>query len=95
MRLSIGKWSKDATSGEVCLFGQTALLSIALGGLRPCVHIGVRPTRHHAYMRNLRGDTDERLVKGRWIWGRAVACYDFCLEYFGIGPILLICWTPK
>jgi hypothetical protein len=29
-----------------------------------------------------------------WIWGRATEAYDMCLEYFGLGPIVLVCWRP-
>ena len=29
-----------------------------------------------------------------WVWGRATECYECCLEYFGLGPILLVCWAP-
>ena len=96
MKVTVGEWSKDVEAGEICLLSKRALVSIMLGGTRPGIHIGVRPMRHHAYVCDLRGNMDEeRLVQGRWIWGRAVACYDFCLEYFGLGPLFLVCWIPK
>ncbi len=27
-----------------------------------------------------------------WIWGSATEAYDMCLDYFGLGPVLLACW---
>lgn len=52
------------------------------------VHFGVKPEsgtvyksgRHHDYK--------------RWLWGRGTEPYDMCLEYFGLGPFLLLCWVP-
>lgn len=30
-----------------------------------------------------------------WVWGRATEQYDHCLEYFGFGPLFLVCWPPS
>ena len=29
-----------------------------------------------------------------WMFGRETEEYDRCLEYFGLGPLLLIAWLP-
>lgn len=33
--------------------------------------------------------------KRHWMWWRHTEEYDSCLEYFGLGPILLVCWVPR
>lgn len=30
-----------------------------------------------------------------WVWLRDTEDYDMCLEYFGLGPLLLVAWLPK
>jgi hypothetical protein len=31
-------------------------------------------------------------VDSYWVWGRATEQYDHCGEYFGLGPLFLLCW---
>lgn len=31
-------------------------------------------------------------VDAYWVWGRATEQYDHCAEYFGLGPLFLMCW---
>ena len=95
MKVSWREWSAKDGEAEICFSGHVALVSVYFGTGSPAFHIGVRPKERHAYICDIRGNTDEHLVQGRWIWGRAVEVYDFCLEYFGLGPLLLICWEPR
>lgn len=34
------------------------------------------------------------VAKDCWHWGRDTEEYEACLEYFGLGPLLLIAWEP-
>ena len=27
-----------------------------------------------------------------WVWGGATEAYDCCLDYLGLGPVMLLCW---
>ncbi len=30
---------------------------------------------------------------GHWKWLRSTEEYDRCMDYFGLGPLLLVCWA--
>ena len=53
------------------------------------LHLGVKQEDHSVYKRK-----GGRMVyvDCNWIWGRATEPYDCCLEYFGLGPLMLVCW---
>lgn len=52
-------------------------------------HFGVKPDRQLVYKYR---NGQEIEVECNYIWGRATEIYDHCLEYFGLGPLFLICW---
>lgn len=53
------------------------------------IHLGVWPHMNSYYKRK---GKKEVTVDGYWVWGRATETYDHCGEYFGLGPLLLVCW---
>lgn len=52
-------------------------------------HLGVYPCMSGYYKQ--KGDGEVH-VTGYWVWGRATEEYDHNGEYFGLGPLLLVCW---
>lgn len=57
---------------------------------KACVHVGVKPYEQEYYKAKKGGG--ERIVEALWVWGRATEIYDHNGEYFGLGPLLLVCW---
>lgn len=54
-----------------------------------CVHFGVKTDAYGIYkMKN--GEKVE--VECDRIWGRASDRHDPNIKYFGLGPLLLVCW---
>ena len=57
------------------------------------IHFGIYPERDEVYKST--PDGRMKVVEyERWLWGRGTELYDFCLEYFGLGPFLKVCWLP-
>ena len=56
------------------------------------IHFIVWPEEEQTVYKFRKGKTIE--VDCLWIWGRATEQYDCCLEYFGLGPLMLVCWQP-
>lgn len=73
-------------SGWGAKVNAAGLLSLYTPG--PCFHFFVKPGGNHVI------DSNGVESTPRWIWGRKTERYDFCLEYLGLGPILLINWPP-
>lgn len=69
-------------------FNKCAVLSIHCDKFS--IHFGVYPERDQEYYK-MKGDR-EVVVQCDWIWGHATEMYDHCVEYFGLGPFLLVCW---
>jgi len=65
------------------------LLTFYLGDYM--VAFGVPRGPQHVYVS---GKREAQCLDNAWIWGRATEVYQHCLEYFGIGPFLLVCWPP-
>ena len=55
------------------------------------IHFGVYPREQCVYKRTPDGK-GLREVYCNYIWGRAIEQYDCNGDYFGLGPLLLICW---
>lgn len=55
------------------------------------VAFGVPRGPRHIYVP---GKREAQCLDNAWIWGRATEVYQHCLEYFGLGPFLLVCWPP-
>ena len=55
------------------------------------LHLGVYREPNTVYKVK---DGREVEVDCDWVWGRATEQYDHCLEYFGLGPLALVCWMP-
>lgn len=53
------------------------------------IHLGVWPHMSSCYKQKKGREVE---VDGYWIWGRATEIYDHNGEYFGLGPLLLVCW---
>lgn len=56
---------------------------------RTCVHFGVKRNSDVVYKTK---NGKEVQVECDWIWGRATELYDHSLEYFGLGPLMLVVW---
>lgn len=55
------------------------------------LHLLVKPEPYEVYKRTK--DGGEKVVEyERWLWGRGTELYDHSIEYFGLGPFLLLCW---
>lgn len=74
---------------DIQLNNGCALLSIYTSIV--CVHFGVKRSPTVVYKKK---GGREVGVECDWIWGRATEQYDHCLEYFGLGPLLLLVWVP-
>ncbi len=70
-------------------FNRTSLISFHFED--SSVHLGVYRDPNTVY--KMKGDREVE-VDCDWIWGRATEQYDHCLEYFGLGPFMLVCWLP-
>lgn len=57
------------------------------------VHFGVLPDVDNEVYKIRNGR--QEYVQCWWIWGMATEPYDCCLEYFGLGPLMLICALPE
>lgn len=53
------------------------------------MHFFVRPCMSTYY--KYKG-SKEIEVDAYWVWGRATEQYDHNGEYFGLGPLFLLCW---
>lgn len=68
-------------------FNTCALVSFRFTGWS--LHLGVYPSDQEIY-KLYNGEYVYR--HPRWIWGRAYEPYDFALDYWGAGPLFLVCW---
>jgi hypothetical protein len=61
---------------------------------RSSVHFGVKKGNQDVYFQkySIIPKNEEEGCYFGWIWGRVTEKYDHCIEYFGLGPFLLICW---
>jgi len=73
-------------------FNTCALLSVHVP--RFSFHIGVYPESNEVYRQTKTGGEVLESYE-RWLWGRATEPYDHCLEYYGMGPFVLLCWPPS
>lgn len=71
-------------------FNRSALVSLHLNTVS--FHVGVYPDPTTVYKVK---DGREVDVDCTWIWGRATEPYDHCLEYFGGGPLFLVCFVRE
>lgn len=69
------------------VFNTCALVSVHLKNLS--IHLGVYKADYSVYQ-NVNGK--QVFVECERVWGRAVDEYDSCIDYFGLGPFLLLCW---
>ena len=54
-------------------------------------HLGVYPDEDELY-KYKKGTGYYYVDIKHWMWGRYTEPYDLCLEYFGCGPLFMICW---
>lgn len=74
-------------------FNSIALVSMHFSSFS--FHLGVYRDLDGVCVYKHKSDGSLELEENDWyIWGRATEEYDFCLEYFGLGPLFLVCWPP-
>lgn len=64
-----------------------ALLSVFME--TRAIHFGLKRDPYVVLKR--KGDKEVE-VECDWVWGRATEQYDHSLEYFGLGPLMLLVW---
>jgi len=84
----------EEVSFSFCWRGCMGLVSAFNRGWKPGsrwagIHLFVKPSLDEYYVR--RGGR-EVVEESYWVWGRATEIYDHNGEYFGLGPLLLVCW---
>lgn len=83
------------TSGPGLLTLYTDLFTLTLGVFRRDQHVyfsGPVPSDASCHSGCRAGDSTH-CFHG-WLWGRATEAYDMCLEYYGLGPVAMVCWLP-
>jgi hypothetical protein len=90
MKFSIGSVEVDigpSRAGFISIFNKKWADRTYTGWA--AMHFFVWPHKDVVYKRKGKGEIE---VEGYWVWGRATEQYDHCAEYFGLGPLFLMCW---